>query len=159
MLFWRIEKSLKNCPKNSLPGPTSYLFCFTDCSKIRRFALATKRKILSWKFVCSLLVSIATNSYIAILVNLFTKNFLKILLELSCPSLRNPWIMQSTNMSFTGIIIYQDKIRIDSLIILSYQFFVTEFKLSKMMPTLIYDVIDFLFHRHARQFSWKLFLW
>ena len=68
-------------------------FCFNGCSKVRRLALTTKMKILSWNFVCGLLLGIAANNFYAVLATLFTEKSLKILLELSCPSYRSPWLI------------------------------------------------------------------
>ena len=65
-------------------------FCFNDCSKVRKLALATKMKTLSWKFIFSLFLGI--NKFITVLANLLTEKSLKTLLELSCPPLRRPWI-------------------------------------------------------------------
>ena len=64
-------------------------FCLNDCSKVRRLTLATKMKILSWKFVCSLLLGIAKNNLLSFW-RIFSQKSFKKLLELSCSSLRSP---------------------------------------------------------------------
>ena len=79
------------------------LFCFNDWSKVWRLALTSKMKILSWKFVESLLLDIPTNHISAILSYFFKQKSLKICCKKCKPGPTCRYFASMTEVKFEGL--------------------------------------------------------